>query len=699
MRVLLSIIAFSIACSISAHANTDLSKQVVIRKTDYGIPHILGETEKAAAYGFAWVQCEDHFPLLYKSMVRGRGELSRWYGGSDSHIQFDFQTRLLRARDNIESRLPALPTDYADVLSGFAEGINAYMAAHPNEVKPWMTPVTSLDVAAAWEVAIMRFTFLRGNVIERYRNAITNSSKSIEFEEEESVGSNMIALSPKRSKSGHAMLLNNPHQPWSEEARYYEAHITVPGKYNFYGSTFIGGHILTTGFSEYLGWTHTVNYPDLSELYKIKMDPEKPNHYLFDGQSIPLEHKTVSIQIDGNKKRSQDMWWSPLGPVVYKDTTFVYILRAAGYQQKNSGIQWYRMAQARNLTEFRDALRMQSIPMFNVGYADRDGNIYYLWNGMVPKLPHDGNRYEAVSAAGEKDIWTEFHPLEELMQVVNPMGGYVQNCNSPPYFTNLYTPLKRSTYPTYFPENALSIRTQHGLNLVHNDKMFSLEDLVDAKYSMNMLLADRIKDELIALLSSTRLTKEEQSAVELLQKWDNSASAHSRGSVLFKIWWAKYRQGDAVFSTEWTPDQPTTTPAGIGSPNRAIKSFRDAMKECTERWGNWDIRWGAVHRVQRGEYNLPVGGGDRRLGCFRVCEYSENDNGQLVMRGGDGFVFAVEFANQPKAYSVLAYSQSGRPESPHYADQTWLFCSNKMKVVAFSEDAIKDQLITEYRPK
>src|SRR6185369_15843383 len=113
------------------------------------------------------------------------------------------------------------------------------------------------------------------------------------------VGSNMWAIAPSRSKSGHAMLLGNPHQPWA--ALYWEAQVTVPGKLNFYGGTFVGSPVLTTGFNDHLGWTHTVNYPDLDDVYAL------------DARTTRL--KKVEVET-GGKKRTY--WDTDLGPVVHQ---------------------------------------------------------------------------------------------------------------------------------------------------------------------------------------------------------------------------------------------------------------------------------------------------------------------------------------------------------------------------------------------
>ena len=66
--------------------------------------------------------------------------------------------------------------------------------------------------------------------------------------------------------------------------------------------------------------------------------------------------------------------------------------------------------------------------------------------------------------------------------------------------------------------------------------------------------------------------------------------------------------------------------------------------------------------------------------------------------GGDGWVFAVEFGEVPRAYSVLAYGQSRLAESPHHADQAAMFARGEMKQVAFTEADIDKQTVRRYRP-
>jgi acyl-homoserine-lactone acylase len=676
-----------------------LAEQVVIRRTDYGVPHILAENEKAAAFGFAWVQAEDHLPILYKAFIRGRAEMAKHFG--EDELEFDMLVKLFRARERAIANYHRQDPGYRAMLEGFAAGTNYYLQQHPEEREPWMEgDVTPYDVAAAGQIAVMRFAFNRGGIIQRFRASKQNQAAMLEPYDREAMGSNTWAFDPSRTKSGNAILMNNPHQPWSEQANYYEAHITVPGKYNFYGSTFVGGPILTTGFNAHLGWAHTVNYPDLEEIYELTLDPENAGHFLFDGGSAPMWSYEHKIEVKGGDPVTRTHWYTHLGPVIHKESDNIYVLRSAGYDQFRAGEQWYAMGRSKNLQDFRDAMDMQSIAMFNTAYADREGNIYYLWNGTVPEMPHEPHLYEAQPAGNSSEIWTEIHPVSDLPQLLNPEGGYVQNCNDSPWYTSLKAPLDPANYPPYFSRPRLGLRSQHSLKLINNSDKYSLEDVNQMKFSMRMLLADRVKPDLIKAVEASEPAGDVKQAVEILRQWDNSVARDSVGGVLLKVWWDIYDKDNSnQFATPWTADAPMTTPRGLGDAERAAADFETAVAEVKKRFGKLDISWGEAHRLRRGDIDVPIGGGDGTIGCFRVIKYRDAEDGKWVAYSGDSYIFTAEFTKQgPVAYSVLAYSESGDPASPHHTDQSVLFANNELKPVRFTETDIMRNLEKKYRP-
>ena len=199
---------------------------------------------------------------------------------------------------------------------------------------------------------------------------------------------------------------------------------------------------------------------------------------------------------------------------------------------------------ARSLAEWKDAMRMRARVTSNFTYADRAGNIFYVWNGSVPALPQpSGGDTVAVPARRTADVWTRYVPFDSLPQLLNPPGGYVHNENDSPYFTNLRRILDWTRYPAYFPEPSLRLRSQLAIALIDNKRKLSLEDVMALKHSYRMLLADRVKDDLVAAVRATSPAPKVAEAIAMLAAWDNTAAPASRGGVLFEIWWRRYTEG------------------------------------------------------------------------------------------------------------------------------------------------------------
>jgi acyl-homoserine-lactone acylase len=391
---------------------------------------------------------------------------------------------------------------------------------------------------------------------------------------------------------------------------------------------------------------------------------------------------------------------SAYGPVIARRDSLVYVYRPALNGEYRAGEQWLEMMKARSLEEYQRAMRMQARETSNFTYADRAGNIYYTWISTAPALPHpDGGDTLAIYATRTSQVWSRLVPFDSLPQLLNPPGGYIHNENDSPHYTNLNAIMPHD-FPFWVQEPSLRLRSQHALQILHNDRRFSLEDVVAAKHSMRMLLADRVKDELIAAVRATAPAGELADALELLATWDNTADANARGALLFETWWNRYRaltRGREPHRVPWDPAQPATTPNGLADVTAAVQAFGEAVPEAARRFGSWSAAWGDVHRVRRGDVDVPVGGCSGALGCFRVLNFADAD-GKRIANGGDGWVIAVEFGDEPRGYSVLAYGQSPDPASPYHANQAAMFAANRMKPVLWSEEAIAGATVHRYHP-
>jgi acyl-homoserine-lactone acylase len=217
----------------------------------------------------------------------------------------------------------------------------------------------------------------------------------------------------------------------------------------------------------------------------------------------------------------------------------------------------------------------------------------------------------------------------------------------------------------------------------------------------------------LAAVRTSNPSSEASEAAALLERWDDTVSPESRGSTLFEVWFRRYVTPDsgdtrplrelegALITKPWSAAEPLETPAGLADPARAAETFAWAVGETARRFGSYDVAWGDVHRVRLGggDVDLPVGGCSGFLGCFRVLWYDTAPDGKQQVAGGDGWVLAVEFGRDgPRAYSILAYGESAKPDSPHHTDQAEMFTRGELKRVAFTESEIAAQLIRSYRP-
>lgn len=716
-------------------AAQDLAEQVVIRRTGYGVPHIKAENIKAASFAMAYLQVQDYGRSVIDGLIQAKGEWALTEALDDSlmadQIDRDAAAKLRYAR--AEETFHLLDQDTKDLLEGYAAGVNKYIETYPDEFEEWVKPnFKAMDVHAksigTHSGSAVR-DFIRSlnkkqqqEIAAKDRNVfarLASHSKDVHPD----VGSNVWALAPERTRSGKAILVRNPHLSWG--AGYYEAHMTVPGKFDFYGDFRMGNPLgIVGGFNEHLGWSTTNNYPDIDEIYALQVDSSNPDAYLLDGKSHFLEKKSVIVDYktkNGVKQASRDFWFTPYGPVIHRDENNIYIIRAAGEGEYRTDQQFLRMMKATNLEEWKDAMRMQAKQTSNFTYADGDGNIFYVWNASVPDLPlPNGGDTTAVSVQSSNQIWKEVVEWDSLPQLLNPEGGYLRNENDPFHFTNLNEILRPEDYPDNFDEPRLRLRSQLSLQLIGQDDVLSLEEVIKLKHDMRVLLADRVKPDLIEAVQRTRPKGEVAKALKHIKNWDNTVAAKSRGGVLFKTWWERYvdlasdgkdiaatpesagykADPTALFKEAWSFDKPTTTPNGLANSENAVAAFLWAIEACKERYGDWNLRWGEVHRAKIGDQDYPVGGATGDLGAFRVLWYvdHEDDDKKLQVRGGDGWVLAVEFDDTPRAYSVLAYGNSTRKDSPYYADQLKMFTENKMKKVAYSEEDIEKQTVIKYRP-
>jgi acyl-homoserine-lactone acylase len=684
-----------------AAAAPELWREVEVLRTEHGVPHVRADTMRAAGYALGWLQCEDYGSVTPERLWSTRGQTARVKGRRA--IEDDFDALRRRARANETYHL--LEPETRDLCDGFALGVNRYVARHRAEFAAHITPDFSGYDVATLTIGPGPSAARVGRFLAALKSGLnTPVAEPAEPDTPPEEGSNAWALAPSRTVSGKAILLRNPHLAWS--AGYYEAHVTVPGVLDFYGDFRIGGPLgVVGGFNRHLGWSTTnSNTGDLTVIYAVPADPAQPDHYRLDGVSLPLRSITRTVHYrDGDKQAAEtrELWESPLGPVVHRTSDTVYLARTAGDGEFRAGEQFLRLMRATSEAQWLEGMRLRAKTSQNYTYADRAGNILILSNASYPALPHPPTKAAAVAATSLREIWTQLIPFADLPLVRNPRGGYVHNENSSPHFANVREPVVLTNRHPNMERPMLSLRSQLGIELIDTETRLSLEDVVRLKHSYRMLLAERTKPELIRAVEATQPSGEVAAALDLLRRWDTTTAPDRRGGVLFSVWWQRYAPPGGAgqpYAAPWTESDPLKTPRGLADPARAAAAFAEAVAETARRHGRWDVAWGEVYRLRRGGVDVPVGGGSGQLGHFRVLTFAREPDGKYAANGGDGWVLAVEFGDEPRAYSVLAYGQSAKPASPWHADQAAMFARGEVKPVRFGAAEVDQHVVTRYRP-
>ena len=707
-------------------ADKPLADRVVIRRDTFGVPHITGETEAAVAFGFGYAQAEDHAAEMGRRFLGARGDAARHLG--PAYLDGDLAARRW---DNIGASrraMASLDGTFRDVLEGFAGGYSLYVRQHRDTLPPWIIEITGADAlalthtdaptdaASASIVRALQQKYPDGASppaaprLDLYEPAAAEESRHRD-------GSNAIALSGIKTASGAPMLLGNPHLRWQQ--LYWEAHVKVPGRLDFYGSTLVGYPWLRAGFNDRLGYVQTNNNSDNRDIFALPLDPARPDHYLFEGKPRPLQRADVAVDVrqdDGSMVTERRTYWrSHLGPIVHRNSTTAFAYRSTVADAWRWFEGFWRLSHARSLRDYMKVMSTRFSPESNYTYADADGNILYLWNSRIPKRVQDGTSYELdVPGGTKKYVWTQLHSTRDLPQMLNPPGGYIQNANNPPWYVTLRQPLDPARYPAYFERGELALRPQLALELVEAREKFSVEDLKRLKYDTRLLLADRVKPALLeAVAAQPAPSGELAEARRVLEAWDNRASATSRGAVLFQRFWDAYRaEVRQPYADAWDPKRPAQTPRGIADTGAAMKHLAEAVTWARATYGSADVAWGDANRYRFGDIDLPGEGAGSQLGAFRVQVFDAPEVKDSRVRvagwaaadrqlagGSDAWVLLVHFTKPLQAFAVLAYGQTTDRSSPHSRDQIRILANRDLRPVWFTDAEVAAHTEREYRPR
>ena len=653
----------------------------------YGVPHIFASDRESMFYAHGWAQAQAQGNLLLLLYGESRGRAAEYWG--PTHIALDRWVQLNEVPERAKAWYDAQDPVFRKYLDEFARGINDYAKAHPDSIAAEyrvVLPVSGVDVVGH-SLRAVHYMYMAS--MERMRREVNAALRSQQEARtilpeipEITPGSNTWAIGPPRSASGKAMLIINPHLAWGDTFyRYMEVHLVGPG-YDLYGAPQIGFPMPVNGFNRRAGWGRTVNTIDTVDFYRLTV---KGDEYEFDGKLRPFEHASKVLKIkqaDGSYAEEKlEILRSVQGPVVFNEKGMVVAMRVAGLDRPKMLEQWFRMGEAKNIEEFKSALKMMAVPMWNANYADTDGHIMMVYDGLVPRRSTGDAKYWAGVVPGNtsKTMWSDYLTYEELPKSLDPPSGFNQNVNEPPWFMTMPM-LDSSKYPAYLSPQDVGgslFRAKRSYRLLTESSKISYEQMLANKLSTRVEMADALLPELLKAAPDS-------DAKRVLAAWDRSTETTSRGAVLFKVFTDLYlAKGDVPshLRVKFDPQHPLDSAYGIADPEWAASALRDAAERVQKNYGALDVAWGDVNRYASGNADLPGDGGSGRLGVFRTIDFGKTVGNKNYASSGETFVCAIEFAEKQNAQCSLSYGNFSQPGSIHMEDQLPLMVAKKLHPV------------------
>ncbi|MEY4270303.1 MAG: hypothetical protein RLZZ58_1519 [Pseudomonadota bacterium] len=699
-----TLIALMLWEPLTAHAPVEkpyLPHDVKIARDAWGVPHIFGKTDADVAYGVAYAHAEDDFATLQEVIAMTRGRMGALSGSTGAQV--DYVAALLDVRTTVDRDYASMPADVRAIYEAYAAGLNHYARKHPGEVRMIkLFPVRGEDAVAGF---VMRAPFFYGldatlaklasgeDLPREGGPALAPSALAFDILQGDGQnGSNAFAVAPSRMTDGSTRLISNAHQPWTGNVAWYEMVIHSETGWDFAGAGFPGGPFPFVGHNKTIGWTNTVNRPDLIDIYKLTLNADG-TAYRLDGKWRPLERRRVWLGVKFGPFTlpvPKTVYRAAQGPVIV-NAKGAFAIRYAGIDSVKVATQFFRQTKARNFTEWRGALAGQGVPSFNYMFAGADGTIAYVYNGLFPDRAPGFDWRKTLPGDTSKAIWPGALPFDRVPMLVNPASGYLINANNTPWLAagpGDEMDAKRFS-PLMGIEDDMTNRGRRAVDLFEASGQIDAARLSAIKYDTGYA-RDGYSATWMAQILALDTSKEPDlaAAQALLRQWDWSLDGKGKGDALALI---VLRPANAAHHRRL---------AKLPEPRAVLREMHDHLMT---HFGSLDPPLGTVLRLRRGtganSVDLPLDGGNDTLRASTLWDV--DPDGRLRVRHGDSFVMFMTWDKDGRvsSRSIMPFgAATNRPASPHYVDQAPLFAAHRTKPVLFDPAALMATKPRVYRP-
>jgi acyl-homoserine lactone acylase PvdQ len=712
--------AVSQAASPQAAKSTEVARwerearSVTITRDDWGIAHMHGKTDADAVFGMIYAQAEDDFNRVETNYINAMGRLAEAEGAAK--IYQDLRMKLFIDPETLKKEYAASPEWLKKLMNAFADGLNFYLAKHP-EVKPRV-----IERFEPW----MALSFTEGSIggdIERvnlaqleafYGKVALSSGASLEDDEtEEPRGSNGMAIAPSNTADHHSLLLINPHTSFFFRS---ELQMSSDEGLDAYGAVTWGQFFVYQGFNDRAGWMHTSSGVNAISWYQVAVEKKGDRFfYKYGKEERPVEAREITVPYktaDGLAEKKFTVYRTLQGPVVAeKDGKWLTIRLMEEHAKALT--QSYTRTKAKDYKSFRQTMELHTNSSNNTIFADADGDIAYFHGNFIPRRDLSFDWTKPVDGNNPATEWRGLLSIDETPHLLNPKSGWLYNSNNWPWSAAGPSSPKKEDFPVYVEAGGESARGLHAIRVLEDKKDFTVDSLAAAAYDSYLTWFEKPVPCLIKawddLGADNPLKTKLAGQIGALRGWDLRWGAASVPTSLAVFW------GEDIQKRVG----PEARKAGIymsdyictkAPPDLLLQSLSDASDKLTADFGAWKTPWGDINRFQRltggivqpfndAGPSIPVGFTSAvwgSLASFGAHAYPGTK--KWYGTSGNSFVAVVEFGEKVRARAVTAGGESGNLSSPHFNDEAQRYSTGDLREVYFYPAQLEGHTERQYHP-
>ena len=686
------------------------ASRVTIARDDWGIAHVHGTTDADAVFGMIYAQAEDDFPRIEANYLTNLGRTAEADG--EKAIWQDLRARFYVSESELRADYTRSPAFMQRLMDAWADGLNYFLATHPNvhprvltRFEPWMA-LSFTEGSIGGDIERVDLDDLAGFYGKRPHLASVDPDT-------EPRGSNGIAIAPKLTADGGALLLINPHTSF-----YFRSELQMSSDegLDVYGAATWGQFFIYQGFNPHAGWMHTSSGVDNVDEFAYRVGRRGNGYcYWYGATCRPFGARPITIRYRAASgrmaTRSFTAWMTHRGPIVRSEGK-----RWIAFAMMNKPVealqQSYLRTRATDLQSFMKISDLKANSSNNTVFADDKGEIAVLAPQFMPRRDNRFDYTRPVDGSDPRTDWKGLHVVAELPNTINPPTGWAFNSNDWLYSAGGAHSPKPANYPAYLDMAGESYRTIHATRLLTQPGRWNIDRLQTAAYDSAQPSFEVLVPMLVAawnaLPGSDPRRARLAEPIAALASWDKRWAVSSVPNTLAQFWGDELAK--LVSARKWNDHANMFRHMEGLSAAAKLDTFTRGLDRLERDFGGWRVPWGEVNRFQRisplidspfddKAPSIPVGFTSNKWGSLASFGASQKPGTRRWYgTNGNSFVAVVEFGKRVRARAVTAGGESGHPDSRHFNDEAQRYASGDLREVYFYAEQLKGHTERTYRP-